>query len=233
MKKDEIIQAIRESEDLLPKGFSLSLEDDPQGIGVGIHNKNEYTLNRISVWINKNNAYSKFIPGINHLKIEEIVQPIFAQCKLGTGMYIETAYSTMTMEKFEVELFNQVQPHPSPKSINSESDVSEFIQKINMCIDKISAPFFKKWGDLRFLNDFIDNVPQMELSNFFGMGATYKKATLYKLCNNPRFYEYFDWLYNGLINKYAKNPEGDIAIKRKRDAVIALKEGLDKTKPIY
>ena len=96
-----------------------------------------------------------------------------------------------------------------------------------------AEPFFDKWSDLRVLNDFFDELPQKEVGQYFGQGGIFKKAVVYKLCNNPKYEEYFDWLYNGLVKGWEQDPSQDIIWKQFADAVIALKEVLDNTAPIY
>ena len=83
------------------------------------------------------------------------------------------------------------------------------------------------------LDKLVDNASESELSEYFASYENLYKSLIYKLCNNPKFEEYFNFVYNSYINQYLKNRDGDIAYKQWYDFIIDFKEVLSKTTPIY
>ena len=230
MKKKEIIQWIKSNKDLLPPDYNLDIINDSQGIGIRVFKKGETTIDIINIWIDKKNVYRKFIPLMNIPLIENIVQPIFLKHKYRNS-YNENDHGTIFLMSAEPEKFKETQPKYLPATIESEEDVIKLYRELNKYIKNVAEPFYKKWGDLKFLNSYIKTVPQMEIGDKITHGG-YKKAVIFKLCNDPEYDKYINWLYNILIKMYEKNKDGDIAYKRNADIIKELKEVLDKTEPI-
>lgn len=230
MKKEEIIKILEGNKLVLNPEYQFRIDNDQQGIGVGVHRKEKEALFRISLWIDKQNVYTKFVPSINLTIIEEIVQPIFIKHKYRNS-YNENTFGTVYLMSIEPETFTQTQPSGLPKTINSEQDVKELFETLNKYITEVAEPFYKKWGDLQFLNNYIKSVPQTDIGDKITDGG-YKKAVIFKICNDPNYNEYINWLYNILIDMYEQNKDGDIAYKRNADIITELKEVLGNTEPI-
>jgi hypothetical protein len=227
MKKEEIIKVIEKNKKELNADYHIRLEKDNQGIGIGIHKKKLKVIYRISIWIDNQNAYTMFVPAINLTIIEEIVQPIFAKYKY-KNTYSEETFTTISLRSAAPDIFTQTQPTGLPKIINVERDVQELFKILNEYIVNVAEPFFEKWGDIKFLNDYITTLPQKSISTIITDGA-FKKAAIYRLCNNPAYTEYINWIYTGLVNKYEQNKSDDIAYKRNAEIITELKEVLDNT----
>lgn len=230
MKKEDIIKAFEKNKIELNPDYNLRLGNDNQGIGVGIHKKRHESIYRISIWIDKQNAYTMFVPAINLSIIEEIIQPIFIKYKY-RNTYNEETFTTISLRSIEPDKFTQTQPPDLPKAIDEEKDVQEFYKIINEYIVSVAEPFFEKWGDIKFLNDYITTLPQKGINSIITDGA-FKKAVIYRLCNNPAYSDYINWIYTGLFNKYEQNKDGDMVYKRNADIIKELKKVLDSTNPL-
>jgi len=230
MKQKEIIQWIKNNKDLLPSDYDLDIRSDSQGVGIGVFKKDKTGINQISIWLDKKESGIKFIPLINLTQIENIVQPIFLKHKYRNS-YNENDHGTIYLMSAEPEKFTETQPKYLPATIESEEDVIKLYQELNKYIKNVAEPFYKKWGDLKFLNNYIKTVPQMEIGDKIVDGA-FKKAVIFKLCNDPEYDKYINWSYKILVDMYEKNKDGDIAYKRNADIIKELKEVLDKTEPI-
>ena len=166
-----------------------------------------------------------------HVKIiEDIIGPILHKSTIMGGYTPIYAYTTnlMNIDRQQYEATKITTEH-----VKTEEDVIDVLHQLKSYIENVAEPFFEKWSDLRVLNDFIETIPQNEISKYFGQSAIFKKAIIYKLCNNPNFEDYFHWLYHGLVEGWKKDPKQDIIWKQFSDAVILLKEALDKVEPIY
>lgn len=231
MNKEEIIKTFEEYRKELISEYTFKVKNDQQGIGINIHKRQNNSINQVSVWVNKENIYTKFIPFINILPIEKVIQPVFIKHKY-TNSYNENDHGTVFFMSVEPEEFVNTQPSGLPKTIDKESDVQEFYKILNEYIVNVAEPFFHKWGDIKFLNDYITTLPQKDISTIITDGA-FKKAVIYKLCNNPVYSEYINRVYTSLVNKYEQNKDGDIFYKRNAEIIAELKEVLDNTAPIY
>jgi hypothetical protein len=189
-------------------------------------------IKEIGVVIDENSTVKNFYSLITILEVEKIMTPILQKNRL-FGNNDNGVMLTSTFQQLEPELFQKTLNPSYPKTIESEADVIGLLDDLNEYTENVAEPFFEKWSDLRVLNDFIETVPQMEISNYLGGYGASSKAVIYKLCNNPKFDEYFNWIYNGLVNRYINNPNGDISYKQQHDLMIDLKEVLDRTDAIY
>lgn len=230
MTSQQIISEIRSNIALLNEEFELIFDSDLQGVGLVLVQKNLGALHRMSIWIDKNGEYTQFYPGINITTVEGVLQPIFTRC-LEVGDYKEEYLGTISMRAVEPELFENLVNQVGVNKIESEQDIIKLFKQLNTVLSDLKETFFKKWGNLAVLNEFCDNTPQLELLDYLGNGAIYKKALIYKLCRNPKFDEYFNWIYEGIKNRHLKNPDGDIAFKQNYDVVEEMKilfENMDK-----
>lgn len=228
MKNAEIINFIKGTTTLNTYKSNIV---EQNGIVASFIKKTEFTINEIGVYINSEKSYKQFSVFLTILEIETIIQPLLAKHQLfstGTG---DLTY-TLNFSTIEPELFKQTLNPSYPKTIKTEQDVLDLLNDLNQYTQNVAEPFFEKWSDLRVLDRFLDTVPQMEVQNYIHEGVL-SKALVYKLCNNPKFEEYFNLLYNYYTKRYIDNPTGDMAYKQMHDFIMDFKEVLDKIEPRY
>jgi hypothetical protein len=76
-------------------------------------------------------------------------------------------------------------------------------------INEYHFPFFERVSSLQVVNDeIIDKVPQMEIANYIpGQYMNIKKMIIMKLCNNPKYEEFKDWLIEIYRKLSTENPD--------------------------
>ena len=74
MNKELKIELIKKHRNLISGDFDLRIDNDQFGIGLLFTKKTSDTIYRISVWIDKKGCYNKFVPGMNLLILENILQ---------------------------------------------------------------------------------------------------------------------------------------------------------------
>jgi RAB protein geranylgeranyltransferase component A len=88
----------------------------------------------------------------------------------------------------------------SVKILNNGSYIDDNLvvltKMISNHIDSYILPFFNQIKDLQQMNDeIINKIPQNEIGKYLnGMLMCYKKQIIMKLCNNPNYEKYTNWL---------------------------------------
>lgn len=77
-----------------------------------------------------------------------------------------------------------------------EDNFNSLMKLVVANIKTYHFPFFERVSSLQVVNDeIINKVPQMELGNFIpGQYMNPKKLIIMKLCNNPKYGEFKNWL---------------------------------------
>jgi hypothetical protein len=131
---------------------------------------------------------------------------------LGSGVYFNSVEKILDTPKNKNDFYT-ISQFPG---INKENSDIRYISQIPIMIedefqqenfDKVTdlivgiikekhIPFFEQLTDLQFVNDeIIDKVPQMELGNYIpGKYMNPKKLIIMKLCDNPKYEEFKNWL---------------------------------------
>ncbi len=99
-----------------------------------------------------------------------------------------------------------------PIVANSYLQEGNFISIMKLIIANIKEyhfPFFERVSSLQVVNDeIIDKVPQMEIANYIpGQYMNIKKLIIMKLCNNPKYEEFKDWLIEIYQKLSTENPD--------------------------
>jgi hypothetical protein len=89
----------------------------------------------------------------------------------------------------------------------NENQLMEAARFMHEYIVQYALPFFEKFTSLQVVNDnIINGVPQDALSNYIPGAFMYaKKLVIMKLCDNPGYDEYVQWL----LETFRKNAEKD------------------------
>ena len=232
MEQKKLLGIIKKNLPLTDFDFSVFYTETQNCIAIEFKEFKNQLFKEIGCVILKNSTIENYYCFITVLEIETILCPLLRKHGLIGGKEGELMI-TSSLQKLDPELFNSTLNPAYPKVIESEEDVIDLLNDLNNYTTNVAEPFFEKWSDLRILNDFLDNCPQMEISNYLGGYGAYSKLLIYKLCNNPKYEEYFTMMYNFAINRYKENPNGDQVIKQTHDFMIDFKEILDKTEAIY
>lgn len=219
MNKELKIELIEKHRNLISGDFDLRIDNDQFGIGLLFTKKTSNVIFRISVWIDKKGSYNKFVPAMNLLILENILQPIIAKYKTFRAPYQENSHVTIALNNVDPE-FDLVFPE---KTIKDERDIIDLYDNLNKFINQTADPFFAKWSDMKRLNFLVKETPQMELSKKINNGA-YQKAVIFKLNQDNSYEEYINWIHNGLIKKAesSDDPVHEIQANIIRDLKIEL-----------
>ncbi len=165
-----------------------------------------------------------------HIKeIEDLIGPILHNATIMGGYTPKEAFTTSLLN---INAEQDEATKISTEHVKTEEDVIAVLHQLKSYIEDVAEPFFKKWSDLKVLNDFIETVPQKKIGRYISNGP-FSKAIIYKLCNNPKFDEYFDWLYSYIVTKYEANKNGDKCHLEHFKVITMLKEALEDVEPIY
>ena len=75
-------------------------------------------------------------------------------------------------------------------------------------IEKVYEPLWEKYSSLHFINDeIINKIPQMELPDYLSGHMSLRKLIIMKLCSNPNYENYRDWLMKLRLESFNKDPE--------------------------
>ena len=228
MDRLKIERILKENITILNIGkYEVNCYSDLSGVFLSVFKITEKGFFKISLRFIK---YSDLKLAIHIKTIEDMIGPILHKATI-KGSYIPK--ETFTTNLLSINKEKDVATNITTEHVKTEEDVIAVLYQLNDYIENVAEPFFEKWSDLRVLNDFIETVPQNQISKYFGQSAIFKKAIIYKLCNNSNFEDYFNWLYHGLVEGWKKDPKQDVIWKQFSDAVILLNEALDKVEPIY
>lgn len=233
MKQKEMLLIIEQQlqKGLLPSDFKVGT-GQRNTIVIEKKERNQKIIKEFGAIISDDFIVEDYFSLITILEIETILTPLMQKHRM-FGKSDNGVKLTSTLNKLEPELFSQTLNPSYPKTIKTEQDVIDLLKDLNEYTQNVAEPFFEKWSDLRVLDKFLDTIPQMEVSKYLGGYGVFSKMLIYKLCNNPRYEEYFNMMYSFSINRYKENPNGDIAIKQKHDFMLDFKEVLDKIEPRY
>jgi len=137
-------------------------------------------------------------------QIEEILQPLLI--KYGFQKKILVGERTI----IQPIVSNQESDEKYQEAINiqliSESEIKKSASLIWQYIDGVFIPFWEKYSDLQTVNnEIIDKIPDNQITDYIPRYASFKKMIIMKLCNNQKYNDYHDWLYQGLKKR---NNEG-------------------------
>jgi hypothetical protein len=233
MKQAEVLGIIkRELRDgILSFDFKVGI-GQRNAIVIERYERNEKLIMEFGVIIYDDFKVEDFFTLITILEIENVMTSLLRKNGLIGGSDDEIML-TSSLNKLDPELYKRTLNPTYPKKIETEQDVLDLLHDLKQYTENVAGPFFEKWSDLRVLDKFLDTVPQMDVHKYLGGYGGFSKLLVYKLCNNPKYDEYFNFIYSFNINRYKENPNGDIAIKQKHDFIIDFKEVLDRTEPIY
>jgi hypothetical protein len=93
--------------------------------------------------------------------------------------------------------------------IIKKNEIVNEVEKIIEFLADSAFPFFSRVSSLQVVNDeIIDKVPQMELGKYVpGQYMNLKKLIIMKLCNNPNYDQFKNWLSNIYQPMIKENPE--------------------------
>lgn len=232
MKIEELIQCVRENACLFPENYFLFEEEGYYGFPLILIKKTSNFVFRLGLWIDSTNTCSEFNSTIYFKQIEDVFKPLLLKNQI-ISAYHENTSSTIWLKRIEPNLFWQTLTPCYPKVLGSEQDVMDLLKDLNEYAVNVAERFFNKWSDLRVLNSFIETVPEIEISHYLGNYGSFSKLLIYKLCNNPRFMDEFDFYCNYYIERYIREPNPEVLMTLKYNFMIDYKEVLAGTKPIY
>ena len=227
MNRNELKRIIDSNLSIFERQYNAVCEIEGSGVFITIIREKEGAFFKVIQPFFRNDSTGLKL-GIR--KIEDIIGPILHKSNIKGSYEPYYFYTTnlMSIDRQQYEATKITTEH-----VKTEEDVIVVLHQLNDYIENVAEPFFEKWSDLRVLNDFIETIPQRQITKYLGMSATFKKILIYKLCNNPKYKDEFERVYNKFTKRYQENPNGDRSYKQWNDAVILLKEALDNVEPIY
>ena len=79
--------------------------------------------------------------------------------------------------------------------ILTKDNLQQITALINEYLTLIYKPFWEKYSVLQTVNDeIIDKVEQMKLSDYIPFQTPWKKLAIMKVCKNPNYQAYVEWL---------------------------------------
>ena len=227
MDRLKIERILKENITILNIGkYEVNCYSDLSGVFLSVFKITEKGFFKISLRFIK---YSDLKLAIHIKTIEDMIGPILHKATI-KGSYIPK--ETFTTNLLSINKEKDVATNITTEHVKTEEDVIAVLYQLNDYIENVAEPFFEKWSDLRVLNDFIETIPQNKVGRYISNGP-FSKAIIYKLCNNPKFDEYFNWLYDYIVTKYEANKDGDKCHLEHFKVITMLKEALDNVEPIY
>lgn len=232
MEQRTLYEAIKKNLSKMSFNFSVFFAETRHCIAIELFEASNILKKEIGCVIYENLEVKNFYSFLTLYEVEQVMSPLLRKYGFIGGVDGELMITT-SIQKLEPNLYAQTFNPTYPKVIENEQDAIELLKDLNTYTQQVAEPFFEKWSDLRVLNQFLDNCPQMEISDYLGGYGAYSKLLVYKLCNNPKYSEYLEMMYNHAMKRYKENPDGDKVIKQKHDFMIDFKEVLDKTEAVY
>ncbi len=226
MEQKSLKKIISKNAFLLPENYELVITEE-NGIVLNILLKNNQIIKSIGCWINKSMSVSEFTTFITILPIENILQPILRKNGI-IGSVNQHLMPTGKMQNLDQEIFEKsLLSIRCPRLIVEEADVVDLLKAMTTYTFEWGEVFFDKWSELSYLNKFMEDIPQVQLAKYFGQGATFRKAIVFKLSDNPNYSNYINWLIDGMHKRHL-DQKNDTAIKAQYEAVKELKGALEK-----
>lgn len=236
MNYKEINKSIIKAVEFITKNYGFLIRGDRYGLE--FYKKNEFIFISFGYSLREDenpdifemNTYSKHWLHIAFPQVEKIIHPILVKNKLfGQSITYDEVYSTFSISK---KFINEV-PNKGIK-IDDVAGLEFPTTLLTKFFKEDALPFFDNWNSLPVLYNYIKELPENRevLSDILGRFYQFKKAIIYRLCNDSSALDYINNYYERRREIFSNYPE-EIAAERYCMAAKELKEILETTKPIY
>ncbi len=204
------------------------------GGGFGFYKSYELKIISIGCGINIYGDFSvlrHFSSRIMFKEIEELFAPIVSKNGLMgvTKPEERTTISSIKIPGFENRDYSR---YSEDIRIEDEKGINILVERFKDYYYEIAAPAFESFTSIEQFVPLIKDMDIVALSDYFGMGAIFKKAIIYKLCNVE---EYDTFITERILafEKVISNGQYDIDTPKWYNTALELKDILDKTPPKY
>ncbi|WP_121966551.1 hypothetical protein [Myroides sp. N17-2] len=167
---------------------------------------------------------------INYPQMEKIVRQIlFKNDLVGCGTIEGTSSSFVDKNKGKLLIPYDV----NDGDVVNKERLNDIILRFVSILNVEAFPFFEKWSSLNTLYHYIKDMEDIEeLEAVLGQFWQFKRVTIFRLCNDDRYQECMDSIYDR-EKKYYDEDANDIDNIRYYHAARDLKAVLDTTAPVY
>jgi hypothetical protein len=194
MDKKKVVKIIKEKlgETLFPIGFKFKLRG---GELITFYRENQETTDIINLRIldyGKEFILQSPTADIRFLKVEEIFDRL-RNSKILTPENIKLMGTFFLSDRKTLQERNLI---PSDLTISDDKTAERTMDIYTDCLLKDVLPFFRDYGDLKTIEQFIISTPHIELNKNIQEDMPAKKLIILKITNSPMFEEYYHWYKN-------------------------------------
>lgn len=188
--------------DLGQHGFKCVFEDDRD------------RGNRFVKRYNDSNAYIEFkifrnkffglLCWIENISVESIMNDLLIQLDFKSDYRPQTLSSGPFISQ---TIKNGYKKHLDVQEVDltTEDQIQNTALKIWDVIQDLYMPFFEKYTNLQTINDeIINRVTHLETAEYINLYMPFKKMIIMKLCKNPDYGDYSNWLHSRLKERRDK-----------------------------
>jgi hypothetical protein len=208
------------------------------GLGGGFNFRNSNKENRIFIIGCGMSIYGEtsilrhISAGIIFLEIEEIFAPLVAKNGLMGADLKSTDNSTIGIPQIPGFENRDYTKYNEDLTITDEIGVDILVDRIKEYYYEFAAPAFDSFTSIEQFVPIIESMTIIELSDYFGSGAIFKKAIIYRLCNHKDYEQYISERIQ-LLKQRLDGESPDVKTINWYKTAIELKEILDSTPPKY
>lgn len=220
--------------ELKQSGYQINVSSDWFRTGIVVSKKSKKVYHNFRFLIEQNTNKNPIVYGfwlhISFPELEQILSGILKNHHLiGSSSKPEEV-----LDSFQIENNLKNSLPEEGIEIKSDKDNNHLMDLFYKFYKEDALPFFDKWNSLFDLYSYIKGLPEDRkiLSEVLGQFYQFKKAIIYRLCNDHSALEYINTYYKRRKDILENYPE-EIVAERYYNASKELKEVLEATQPIY
>jgi hypothetical protein len=125
--------------------------------------------------------------GIRFEEIENPLKELLLKYKLDQPPYTLRDYNNEETARKNRQRISAI-------TIAVESDFAHYSDAVKQYFNAVVFPFFDKYNSIESLNTFIKTIPEDDLTYHIGGEFQLKKMTTLKLCNDPEYLNYAEYV---------------------------------------
>ncbi|MBO0929833.1 hypothetical protein [Fibrella aquatilis] len=154
--------------------------------------------------------YCGFLAAIELSAVDIILRPLIIKY-IDSQLDNSRPGATLTYEPNmpgHSSIWKNLHPYYEDNFYKNETLVTIFAEEVSRQVGLYLEPFWSQYADIQYINDeIINKIPHIELHQYLGGMTPEKKLIIMKLCSNPNFDVYKNWLLKVTEIVFSENPD--------------------------